>query len=165
MTGKTPEERRLSQAIVVDRDANRVLLVYHKSGRWEGFYTGLLDEAFPGEEPEAAAARIAAAQVGISTGPVSHRATFLFSSEAWGRAREFEFLIESHSGEAAESDTLRPQWFDFATIPYDRMPADDAIWYPPFLGGKRMRGHFDFGPDGQTLLEHEVSEVPPDEAP
>jgi hypothetical protein len=163
MTKPADEERRLSQAIVLNRNSNQALLVYHKSGRWAGFYTGLLDEATPGEEPAAAAARIAAAQVGITTGPASHRATFLFSSEAWGRAREFEFLIEAHTGDPVESDTLRPEWFDFEAIPYDRMPADDAIWYPPFLDGKRMRGHFDFAPDGQTLIAHEVKQVEPGE--
>jgi len=158
------EERRLSQTIVVDRDLGRALLVYHKAGPWEGFYTGLLDEAAPDEDPASAAERIAREHVGIKPGPLSHRATFVFSSRAWGRAREWEFLAEGCEGVPIESDAMRPEWFDFAAIPYDRMPADDAIWYPPFLDGKRMRGHFDFAPDGQTLIAHEVKQVEPAEA-
>ena len=165
MTGSAPDERQLSQAIIVDRDARRALLVYHKSGRWKGFYTGLLDEAAPGEAPATAAARIAQSHVGITPGSLSHRATFIFSSEAWGRAREFEFLAEAHSGEAVESDTFRPEWFDLASMPYGQMPADDEIWYPLFLDGKKMRGHFDFAPDGQTLIAHEIEEVKPGETP
>ena len=165
MTAPDPDERPLSQAIIVNRDANQALLVLHKVGRWKGFYTGLLDEAAPGEAPAEAAARIAQSQVGVFLEALSHRATFVFSSEAWGRAREFEFLAEAHSGEAVESDALRPEWFDLEAIPYDRMPADDAIWYPPFLAGKKMRGRFDFAPDGQTLLDHHVEEVAPDETP
>ncbi len=159
------EERKLSQTIVIDRDLGRALLVYHKAGRWEGFYTGLLGEATPNEDPAAAAERIAREQVGIEPGPLSHRATFLFSSEAWGRARESEFLAEGCEGTPVESDALRPEWFDFASIPYDRMPADDAIWYPPFLSGRRMRGRFDFAPDGQTLIAHEITEVESDGTP
>ena len=109
--------------------------------------------------------RIAQAQVGITPGPLSHRATFLFISEAWDRARELEFLAESYQGEPAESEAFKPEWFELSAIPYDQMPADDGIWYPPFLAGKKMRGHFDFAPDGETLLAHRVEEVAPDETP
>jgi len=158
-------ERLLAQLIVVDRARGQALLALHKSGRWKNFYTGFLDEVRPGEDPAAAAVRFGREQAGIAAGPADHRATFIFSSEAWGRARELEFVAESHSGKPRESDAVVPRWFAFDEIPYDRMPADDAIWYPPFLAGKKMRGRFDFAPDGETLLAHQVKEVAPDETP
>jgi 8-oxo-dGTP diphosphatase len=160
-----PKERLLAQLIVVCRASGRALLGRHKSGRWQGFYTGFLDEVRPGEDPAEAAARIAREQAGIAAGPIKHRATFVFVSEAWGRARELEFIAESHSGEPAESETVVPEWFAFDAIPYDRMPAYDAIWYPSLLAGKKMRGHFDFAPDGQTLLAHRIEDVEPSAIP
>jgi len=154
--------RTLAQMIVVDRAAQRILLGLHTSGIWQGNYTGFLDEVGPEEDPAAAAVRITREQAGIIVPPGDHRATFEFNSEAWGSAQEFEFLVESHSGQPQESATVRPEWFALDAIPYARMPADDALWYPPLLAGKRMRGHFDFAPDGKTLLRHQVEEIETD---
>ena len=158
-------ERLLAQMIVADRDRARVLLGFHKSGRWAGFYTGFLDEVRGGEDPVDAAVRIAGEQAGIVPGPFDHLATFVFSSEAWGMARELEFLAESHTGEPRESPNIRPEWFALDAIPFDRMPADDALWYPDVLERKKMRGHFDFAPDGKTLLVHQIEELGPGETP
>ena len=157
------KERRLAQMIVVDRAAQRILLGLHTSGRWQGAYTGFLDEVGFEEEPAAAAVRITREQAGIIVPPGEHRATFQFNSEAWVSAQEFEFLVESHAGQPQESDTVRPEWFALQSIPYEQMPADDALWYPPFLAGKRMRGHFDFAPDGKTLLRHRMEEIEDDD--
>ena len=32
----------------------------------------------------------------------------------------------------------RPRWVHEDCIPYGQMPVDDAVWYPPFLEGKRL---------------------------
>ena len=156
-------ERTLAQMIVVDRAAQRILLGLHTSGIWQGNYTGFLDEVGPEEDPASAAVRITREKASITVPPGEHRATFQFNSEAWESAQEFEFLVESHSGQPQESGTVRPEWFALDAIPYARMPADDALWYPPFLAGKRMRGHFDFAPDGTTLLRHHVEEIEADD--
>ncbi|MCS5635012.1 MAG: NUDIX domain-containing protein [Myxococcota bacterium] len=152
-------ERQLAQMIVVDRQRGRILLALHKSGTWEDFYTGLLGEVHEAEEPAAAAVRIAREQAGIVISQCEHLATFRFSSGAWAPANEFEFLAESHTGELRESAVLRPEWFAIDEIPYDKMPADDALWYPAFLALKPMKGHFNFAEDGVTLLSHAIEEV------
>ena len=156
-------QRTLAQMIVVDRPSQRILLGLHTSGSWQGAYTGFLGEVGPEEAPAAAAVRITWEQAGIVVPPGEHGATFQFNSEAWETAQEFEFLVESHSGQPQESGTVRPEWFALDAIPYEQMPADDALWYPPFLAGKRMRGHFDFAPDGKTLLRHRMDAVRADE--
>ena len=153
------EKRTLAQMIVVDRNRQRILLALQKAGRWQGAYTGFLGAVEPGEDPAAAAVRITRQQSRIVVPAYEHLATFDFNSEAWGIAREFEFLAESHVGDPLESDAVRPEWFDLDAVPYHRMPADDAIWYPDFLDRKTLRGHFDFAEDGKTLLSHCVEEV------
>lgn len=157
MTNAT--ERQLAQLIVVDRRRGRVLLGLHKSGRWENYYTGLLDRVDEGEGPAAAAVRIAREQAGIVISHCEHLATFRFTSGAWEPANEFEFLAESHTGEPRESAALRPEWFAIDEIPYGKMPADDALWYPAFLARKPMKGYFKFAEDGVTLLSHAIEEV------
>ncbi len=151
--------RTLVQTIVVDREPGRILLGLHKTGRWQGYYTGLLDEVRPGEQPQLAAFRIAREQAGIEVADCAHLATFRFVSPAWGVADEFEFLAESHSGQARESATLLPEWFAIEAIPYGQMPADDALWYPDFLERQRMRGAFNFAEDGKTLVSHTLEKL------
>jgi ADP-ribose pyrophosphatase YjhB (NUDIX family) len=154
------EKRTLAQMIVVNRSRQRILLALHKSGRWQGAYTGFLGAVNSGEDPGSAAIRITREQARIVVPGCDHLATFEFKSEAWGIAREFEFLAEDHSGDPVETDTIRPEWFALDAIPYERMPADDALWYPDFLNRKTMQGHFNFAEDGKTLLSHFIEEVP-----
>ena len=62
------------------------------------------------------------------------------------------------SGEAVESDEMRPQWFPIADIPYADMWADDAHWLTPlFLREKAFRGHFIF--DDERIESHTLDEV------
>jgi hypothetical protein len=152
-------DRKLAQAVVVDRDLERVLLALHKEGRYEGFYTGLLDEILDNEMPAVAAARIAWEQAEIRLGRSEFRALFTFTSALWGRTDEYEFLVEAFYGQPRETRKMRPEWYPIDRLPYQRMPADDALWYPLLLAGKRLQGRFDFAPDGVELLSHEIIEV------
>ena len=37
---------------------------------------------------------------------------------------------------------LPQRWFEFAAIPYSRMPDDDILWYPAALAGRHLKGFF-----------------------
>jgi len=43
-----------------------------------------------------------------------------------------------------------PEWVPIDAIPYHKMPVDDAVWYPPFLEGKKLCGRFVF--EGRMLV-------------
>lgn len=62
------------------------------------------------------------------------------------------FLTTKFSGEPSESEEMKPQWFDYAAIPFQQMWADDHIWLPHVLAGKSVRGHFHFADDELTIL-------------
>ena len=56
--------------------------------------------------------------------------------------REYEFVacvderaIDGYIADidAPASSTMKPQWFNISEIPYESMPADDAVWYPHVL--------------------------------
>jgi hypothetical protein len=51
---------------------------------------------------------------------------------------------------------ITTSWFKLDAIPFDLMPADDAIWYPAILEGKRLTGRFRFNRD--VLEEHSIQE-------
>lgn len=67
------------------------------------------------------------------------------------------YLTNAFAGEPSESEEMKPQWFAVDAIPYDKMWADDRIWLPHVLAGKRVDGAFHFSRDENTLLTHELA--------
>lgn len=66
------------------------------------------------------------------------------------------FLTTKFTGEPSESDEMLPKWYSFDAIPFSQMWTDDHLWLPHVLGGKSVRGHFHFGADEVTILEHNL---------
>lgn len=157
MTFKNPN--RLAQLLLVDPQESRILLAYHKTGDFEGAYTGLLDTVKEQEDPRDAVRRIALALAGIRVESVDLRAVLEFSSPAYETVDEYEFHSDAYEGTPRECDQVRPEWFALDRIPYERMPADDAIWYPTFLAGGLQVGTFHFASDQQTLEHHTLTQV------
>ena len=138
---------------------SRILLVYHKTNEMSGYYTGLLGEVNENEAPQDAAVRIAQNMCGISVQIADLRAIFEFTFDDSDVENEYQYYTTQFKGQPQATDHIRPEWFDIDKIPYSLMPADDAIWYPPFLDGKLQRGKFHFTRDYKTLLQYEVYEV------
>ena len=145
--------------IIVDSRLHRILLVRHKIGEMSGYHTGLLGEINEDETPQEAAIRIAHDMCGISVQKAELRAVFEFTFDDSDAETEYEYYTTQFNGRPRETDHIKPEWFEIDEIPYSLMPADDAVWYPPFLDGKLQRGKFHFARDNKTLLHHEVYEV------
>ncbi len=47
-----------------------------------------------------------------------------------------------------------PFWCDRDSIPYEKMWADDALWIPDMLAGRKRTGWFIF--DGDSMIDHKV---------
>ena len=43
-----------------------------------------------------------------------------------------------------ESEEMKPQWFSFDQIPYEKMWVDDKIWYPIMLRDEKFKAYFLF---------------------
>ena len=53
---------------------------------------------------------------------------------------------------------MLPKWFHIQEIPFQDMWADDKMWFPLFLAGKKFQGYFLFeGHD--VILKHTLKEV------
>lgn len=53
---------------------------------------------------------------------------------------------------------MNPFWFSLATIPYEKMFADDRYWLPLVLEGKKINAFFEFDEEW-NLKKQEIKEV------
>ncbi len=150
---------QLAQTLVIDPGQEKVLLVLHKQGEFEGLYTGLIGYVNDDESPESAARRIADELCSITLVKLQLRARFIMQVENDENAEEFEYYCDDYSGEAGETETVSARWFHFDEIPYQRMPPDDEIWYPPFLAGAFLKGNFSFNRDMSRITSHTLKEL------
>lgn len=63
------------------------------------------------------------------------------------------------SGEAVETDEMKPNWVSCDTLPLNQMWPDDKFWLPLVMAGKKVLARFDYDDDEETILSHEVREV------
>jgi hypothetical protein len=158
----------------------RVLLARHTAGAFVGRWTGLIEAVRPSDATPHDAAVRAAAAVGLRVAPsaLRERAVFEFvehdeddgadTTTTTSTTLEHEFVAhlddDGSVGEATDTQALTLCWHALAHIPYDHMPADDALWYPHALSRQRgvLRGRFAFR--GRTLTASELRLEPNDEA-
>ena len=55
----------------------------------------------------------------------------------------------------AESEEMRPVWWEEGQVPYQDMWPDDELWYPHMFSNKKFKANFLF--EGwDKILSHEI---------
>jgi 8-oxo-dGTP diphosphatase len=141
-----------------------VLLGHKKTGLGTGKIVGLGGHVEPGESAVEAAAREVKEESGIRVSPAAlteaARVTFLFPSHSSWDMDVVIFTAADWSGDPAESEEIRPQWFPVAALPFDRMWDDAPHWLPRVLAGDRLRATFSYAPDNETVAESAITPLP-----
>jgi 8-oxo-dGTP diphosphatase len=141
--------------------APRVLLGHKKTGLGQGKIVGLGGHVEPGESPAEAAAREAKEESGLTVPRAAlteaAELTFLFPAHPAWDMDVAVFTCAEWSGEPAETDEVRPQWFPVADLPFDRMWDDAPRWLPRVLSGERLRAVFRYADDNETVVAHTVT--------
>jgi 8-oxo-dGTP diphosphatase/2-hydroxy-dATP diphosphatase len=137
----------------------RVLLGMKKrgfgAGRWNGFGGKLQD----GESLEESLRREFKEEAGIDIDSVEKRGILEFEFPNSPEVLQVHVYLASHfTGEVAESEEMRPQWFAVDAIPFANMWPDDEFWLPLFLAGKKFQGKFWFD-ENNEILKQELNEV------
>ncbi len=138
-------------------DAGRILLIHKKTGLGAGKINGPGGRIEAGESPHDAAVRevreeLCATPTGVRPcGELSFQFTDGYSLHG------FVFTATGISGELCETREAAPLWTPITEIPYDRMWADDKLWFPLMLAGRSFRGFFVFA--GDAMLEARVEET------
>ena len=123
----------------------RVLLGMKKRGFGAGRWNGFGGKVEPGETIEDAAVREVAEETGLQAMILEKRGIIEFEFRDDPKVLEVHiFKIENFKGEPAESEEMKPQWFNIDEIPFSQMWSDDHYWFPYFLKGRKFRGRFLF---------------------
>ncbi|KAG0010465.1 Nudix (Nucleoside diphosphate linked moiety X)-type motif 1 [Entomortierella chlamydospora] len=129
----------LTLVMVMDKDQQKILLGYKKRGFGAHLWNGFGGKVEPGETPKEGALRELEEEAGITVKPEKlYKAgilLFLFENDPVGLETHVYKAFE-HEGQIRECDEMRPQWFNFADIPFDQMWEDDRVWLPKLLQGQ-----------------------------
>jgi 8-oxo-dGTP diphosphatase len=141
--------------------ARDVLLGHKKTGLGTGKIVGLGGHVEPEESAAEAAAREVKEESGIFVAADSLSAaahvTFLFPARPAWDMDVAVFTAADWSGEPAETDEIRPEWFPLSALPYDRMWQDASHWLPRVLAGERLRAVFSYAGDCETLASATIT--------
>ncbi|TSC55352.1 MAG: 7,8-dihydro-8-oxoguanine triphosphatase [Parcubacteria group bacterium Gr01-1014_18] len=127
--------------LCVVRQGDQILLGLKKRRIGEGFLTVPGGKREGEESPEETARRELREECGIEAleckNVGSLRVSFVGDPTVW---EETIMLVSSFSGEIAETEELRSEWFPIERIPYEKLWVDNEIWIPMALDGKKFEG-------------------------
>jgi 8-oxo-dGTP diphosphatase len=153
MDWRTWRARDLATLVFVVRDG-QVLLIRKKRGLGAGKINGPGGRLDPGETPAACAAREVREELRVD--PIGLRAAgeLRFQFADGYSIHVHVFRAHDLAGTPTETDEAVPLWTPLDEMPYEEMWADDRIWLPHLLAGRRFDGWFVF--DGDRMLAHRV---------
>jgi len=151
--------KRVLTLCLATRDG-KILLGMKKRGFGMGRWNGFGGKVEPGETIEEGARREMFEECGVSIGTMEKVGIheFEFDSKRGEILEVHVFRVDEFRGEPEETEEMKPAWFAFSDIPYDRMWPDDTHWLSLFLEGKKFRTKFLFG-KGDVVLEQDIQVV------
>lgn len=154
---ETWKPQRRATLLFVIRDG-QVLLIHKKRGLGAGKVNGPGGHLEDGETPLAGAVREVEEELGITPLGVEPAGELRFQFTDGLSLLVDVFRAEDCRGEPRESEEAAPLWVPLDKVPFERMWADDRIWFPWLLRREPFDGRFTF--DGDTLLDFELKPAP-----
>lgn len=146
----TWKPQRVATLLFVVRNG-QVLLIHKKRGLGAGKVNGPGGHVEDGETPLEAAVREVEEELGITPLGVEPAGELRFQFTDGLSLLVHVFRASDCRGEPGETDEATPFWVPLDAVPFDRMWADDRIWFPWLLRGERFDGRFTF--HGETLRD------------
>lgn len=148
---------------LVKRDGKRIAdicLAMKKRGFGEGRWNGVGGKLNPDETVEQATIRETKEEISVEVSKLAKVAelTFTFANKPEWNQIVHVFTADEWTGEPAESEEMRPQWYLVSEIPFDKMWPDDIFWLPKVLEAELVRASFTLG-DGDVILDQKVETV------
>ncbi len=137
----------------------QILLIRKKRGLGAGKINGPGGRLDPGETPMECAVRETREEVGVSAAGVREWGVLRFQFTDGYKLLCHVFSADGCEGETVETDEAIPLWTPLGAIPYDEMWADDRLWLPLMLCGRRFSLVSIF--DGDRLIDVELTAQDP----
>lgn len=144
--------------LFVVRDG-QVLLIHKKRGLGAGKINGPGGRIDPGETPHQCAIREVQEELLVTPTGITPEGQLLFQFADGFSIHGYVFRATGCQGEPKETDEAVPHWIATGKIPYERMWADDHVWLPQMLDGKKFIGKFLFDGDAMLGFDVEISNL------
>lgn len=141
---------------------DEVLLGLKKRGFGAGKWNGFGGKRKGGETIEASIMRemLEECNIKVNSNDLEKMAELDFffqeSKKDWNQ-RVHVFLARDWSGEPAETEEMKPEWFKHNGLPFNSMWQDDPHWLPLVLQGRKIRASFRFADDNESIAEKDVN--------
>ena len=135
----------------------QILLIHKRRGLGAGKINGPGGRIEPGESAREAALREVQEELCIQPTGVQRRGVLRFQFTDGYSIHCTVFVAFGFRGTPKTTEEAIPLWVRRDRIPFARMWADDRIWFPLLLSGRRFTGRFLFR--GDRMLDHQVHTV------
>jgi 8-oxo-dGTP diphosphatase len=149
-----PKERAVLCFIHID---NKLMLIHKKTGLGKGKVNAPGGRIKPEETAEQAAIREVQEEIGLTPSNLTYMGELHFIFTDGYSLHGTIFFSDSYTGTPVETIEASPFWCQIDRIPYENMWADDRLWLPIVLSGKKFKGYFIF--DGETMLSHKLDPI------
>ena len=121
-------------------EENRVLLGQKKEGMGAGNYVGIGGKPEEGETPDQTLVREVEEEIGVV--PLEYQemgsVKFIFPHKPNWSQEVIPFIISKWEGTPAETDEMKPKWFDKDNLPLSQMWPDSKYWIPELIEGDKI---------------------------
>ncbi len=151
--GSWEADERCVITYVIDED--NVLLIHKKKGLGTGYINAPGGHIEIEETKVEAAIRETKEETGLDITDLKEMGTLYFQFKDGLKMLGYVFTATKWSGELIEEcEETKPFWTKINEIDYSLMWADDKLWLPEMLKGRKFEGYFLF--DDRTLLDSKI---------
>ncbi|KAI8324253.1 hypothetical protein GQ54DRAFT_75359 [Martensiomyces pterosporus] len=144
----------------MDETRTKVLLGMKKRGFGKDKFNGFGGKVEPHETIDQGAIRELQEESGLLASRVEKCGLLFFYFENDPVAMEVHvYQALEYTGSPMETEEMRPGWFGINGMPFEQMWADDSLWWPYVLDGKKFVGRFWFKADQVTITRQELRTI------
>ncbi len=139
---------------------NSILLGWKKQGFGAGKVAGIGGRIENGESLTDCVCREMLEETSLVVMPadltLSAKIAFRFPHKPSWHMNVAVFTGQKWAGKPQESDEIRPQWWQFDDIPYDKMWDDSRYWLPQVVAGEKIEAKFCYDANNKIVSDWQI---------